>query len=609
MSSEYAIKPLSFAKTMQQSQLRRLSDESTVVPLDDHLSRCASFSELSNASLVSMSMRDLQKNARAIHLLPKPQAVVARGTMDPYFTLNQSSSSLEHWSSVMNMSNASLLDKSLRFGDLDCEDNESKQKKELQPGAHTNTATLLDMSVASSLLEKSLTFSDYYGDNNQGVDGEEGRQVVSSSAAKVPTEELLLPDDSDSESLEDSVQSPAMQEKEQKQKESLNESHRDTVPMLVAKDDEIVECAEDRRRAQFATHKSMSVARMEMTVDTVIKAHERPEFTEMKKRRLSFGYVMQQGYDKAIPACAVVQGWVDRIDEWDPNPTKGDKINSKPTKIKSILKKMKKRLSFGSGRRGSFFGNKKVQANAPKQPGRRGSFQRGLWTVAVRRGSFWGSDTNGDNCHGNCKNNNNIPKSATEISEQGKAPIGRLFGPGGRRFSSGGSTECANSPPQKPDRRLSQAGIEIKNKARRGSFLGRVARRFSNGGSRFVSSSVDAPLSPPLRRRRSWLIGGNDTKEQTDAESAGGDKTIGTKACPDSTPKKPQRNCSLDHCDPTISSPEGVCCTDDASRCGTQPSKSTSVSNTDSPSVNGTEVSSDGDDNVFEFKGRVTCVL
>lgn len=257
------------------------------------------------------------------------------------------------------------------------------------------------------------------------------------------------------------------------------------------------------RRAHFASYRPMSVATLEMAIDTVIRADEPPLYMNRagKQRRLSFGYVLHQGFDKTQPACEILEGCLDRMDEWlgneehiekdgeegqstntgmralgsTPKPIKNSTATSKPKMLKSILKKVKRRLSGMSGRRGSFFGNKSVQKNAPKVPNRRGSFQRGSWMPAPgrrgsmgRRGSFLGSSSKG--------------------KENG--------------------SESSSIAPRKPTRRRSNHGPDEEGPGfrRRGSFLSGL---WGGNGGGVAGNTETVTNSSPNKptRRRSWLHG------------------------------------------------------------------------------------------------------
>ena len=246
------------------------------------------------------------------------------------------------------------------------------------------------------------------------------------------------------------------------------------------------------RRDNFLNYRPMSVARFEMAIDTIIRADEPPSQISMggKQRRLSFGYVLHQGFDKTQPACEIVEGCLDRMDEWytKDKDGKGEKgassdastashrstakipaATTKPRLLKSILKKVKRRLSGIAEKRGSFFGNKAVQKDAPKAPNRRGSFQPMSWMPSqVRRGSIFGSSS---------------------------------------------SSDGGDKSPSRPSRRRSGLG-SAENDAeprRRGSFLSGL---WSGGGGGFDANAANPNVSSPAKptRRRSWLNGnGNNT--------------------------------------------------------------------------------------------------
>jgi len=212
----------------------------------------------------------------------------------------------------------------------------------------------------------------------------------------------------------------------------------------------------------------------------MIKAHEGP-MSKSKDRRMSFGYVLRQNFDKTAPAAATLKGCLDRLDEWDPKPFVQEKVPSKPSKIKSILKKIQKRLSIsGGGRSGSFLGAKHVQANLPAEPQRRESFQKASWILPIvpLRDTVHGSPRKPSRRQ---SQNDSSPVPSAERRGSFFSIINRRFSNGGRRFSSNGGV---NVPPQKTSRRTSQDGVE-----RRGSFISSViANRYSNVGRRFSSN-------------------------------------------------------------------------------------------------------------------------
>ena len=418
----------------------------------------------------------------------------------------------------LNNSTTSLLNKSLAYIDTKALTN-------------MNDVSQLHMSTGSI----SLTYSDYYSEDNETNEIEAAVPLPEPAMPPLLEEMLEASDDERDEAEEDlminCVRGCA----------SLLQTHKkeSSQRMLVK-----------GRRAQFANCKAMSVGRMEMTIDTVIKAHETP-LIEKANRRLSFAYVMNQSFDETLPACAVAQGWVDRIEEWDPNPSRGDsaKSKSKPTKLKSILKTMKKRLSFGggnnNGRDQRGIDSDSGHDSAPKRPGRRGSFQRALWTLPIRRSSFMGNDVTEDNTSDTAGG----IEDARATQPASPKRRGSFFG---RRFSNGGGN--GESPPQKPGRRASQNAGQVE---RRGSFLG-LGRRFSNNGDKSVG-----PPSPPPRRRSSLLsrcdssapvlpgrkasfLGSNhDSIISTDCESSGitsGEKEIGvTKNVDENQEPRPRR--------------------------------------------------------------------
>lgn len=247
------------------------------------------------------------------------------------------------------------------------------------------------------------------------------------------------------------------------------------------------------RRDDFSNFRPMSVARLEMAIDTVIRADEPPLYMANggKQRRLSFGYVLHQGFDKTQPACEILEGCLDRMDEWykDKNAegeqgvsseastasrrstAKLPAATSKPKLLKSILKKVKRRLSGIAEKRGSFFGNKGVQKDAPKAPNRRGSFQPMSWMPSpVRRGSFFGSSP---------------------------------------------SNDSGDKSPSRPSRRISGlgSGENDTDTRRRGSFLSGL---WGGGGGGFEANAENPNVSSPAKptRRRSWLNGnGNNSND------------------------------------------------------------------------------------------------
>jgi hypothetical protein len=439
--------------------------------------------------------------------------------------LHESSlSSLDKNSSIslLDKSLTSLFDKSLTFHDYYNEQGE----EEKSPNAGLPTPELNTSNGGSSILDKSYTFSDYYGDKEP-----EGKRVF---------EPLVTPLSEEMVSDLLRVSEHSRQQNEGEGEDDDDEENnlmincvRGHTPPNKAVPDQIHPSSSfsvPKYRAHFANNKSISVGRMEMTIDTVIKAHEKP-YAKEATRRLSFGYVLHQNFDKTTPACAIAQGWVDRMEEWDPNPTKGDKVKeSKPTRLKSILKTMKKRLSFGKGdsgsgngaygageragrgaRRRSFLGTRDVQATAPKMPGRRGSFARGLWIVPVRRRSFLGN-TRDETSQTDSSREDASPESSMS-NKSGRKTIskrrGSFFGRACRRLSNGGrfsdgdgQSKGLASPPQKPHRRCSQDGSQVQ---RRGSFLGIDRRRFSSGGDK-----SNNPLKLPPRRGSSTVVASLD---------------------------------------------------------------------------------------------------
>lgn len=444
-----------------------------------------------------------------------------------------------------------LLEKSLTFED-------AAMSPEQLPIA---SRSLWDMSVNSSQFDKSLTFSDYYGDEQdqqshntpkarQGLqhqnlgslqefpsshgyekDFESGELLLEMSTGTLSTDagasfEEELSDGTVEQNapipprLPSQSSAPAPQKFPSRVASPVLGNETPQGPLPVSK------------RARFAAIKPMSVARMELTMDTVIKAHEGPNSFSQKNRRMSFGYVLRQEFEKAAPACVIVQGCLERMDEWDPKPFAEGTVSSKPSKIKSILKKIKKRLSITGGRRRSFLGTKEVQANSPKKPGRRGSFQKASWTIpqrdcsshsqncSKRRGSLLG------NMARRFSNDGSAPWSPTkptrQTSQDAAQRKGSFLGNIARRFSNGGNASCTNTPPRKPGRRSSQNGVE-----RRGSFLG-MRRRLSTGGRWFSNGdSTECIRSMPKMpgRRCSQNVFVSITHRLSNCHSSVDDKT------------------------------------------------------------------------------------
>eukprot|EP00977_Amphora_coffeiformis_P015006 scaffold4286_cov92-Amphora_coffeaeformis.AAC.6 len=482
-------------------------------------------------------------------------------------------------------------DSSLQHETLFFEDNGGGTPQHPLPAA---ASSLWNMSVNSDLFEKSLTFSDYYSDedcqqqyhhnalrkaqlssskltfsrrrsssrsSSSGSGSGSGSCYSSASVVTfheeengeenyppseviplalyghMPAKEEDLMDNakgvSEVNHKEDEYEQQEPQIKQNKTQMDTLAPERDSKPIhcpripfsLQHSNDSLKRSPTKTKRAYFANYKPMSVARMELTMDTVIKAHEGPMTDSSKSRRMSFGYVLRQNFDKAAPAAAIVKGCLERLDEWDPKPYLQEKVPSKPSKIKSILKKIQKRLSLtGGGRRGSFFGNKHVQANFPKNPGRRGSFQKASWVLPIVPLP--------DTVHGSPR------KPSRRQSQDGSSVakrrgslldgIARRFSNGGRRFSSHGGNDD-NLPPHKPSRRCSQDGAQ-----RRGSFLGGIAQRFSSGGRRFsnngderadVSSSKNAVMPPQKPGRRCSQDGVG--RDEQHPKSSGGSSLVG----------------------------------------------------------------------------------
>lgn len=319
------------------------------------------------------------------------------------------------------------------------------------------------------------------------------------------------------------------------------------------------------RRAKFLNYRPMSVARFEMAIDTIIRADEPPSHMSMggKQRRLSFGYVLHQGFDKTQPACEIVEGCLDRMGEWYNKDMdgKGEKsgssdasttsrrstammpaATSKPRLLKSILKKVKRRLSGIAEKRGSFFGNKAVQKDAPKAPNRRGSFQPMSWMPSpVRRGSFVGSSSSAD---GGDKRPSRPSRrrSGLGYAEKDVEPRRRgsilsgLWGGGGGGFEANAKNPNVSSP-AKPTRRRSWLNGNGNNTddskfflparpVRKGSFAGASHAPMSPSqtetevvqASYKAASLLEAPLSPKKARRRTSWFGSNSSKHENESD-------------------------------------------------------------------------------------------
>lgn len=309
---------------------------------------------------------------------------------------------------------------------------------------------------------------------------------------------------------------------------------------------------------------------METVMDTVIRA----ENSLKKDRRLSFGFAFTQQYDKARPACVIAEGCLTRMNQWDPNPNKGESTNSKPKKLKSILKKIGSTFTprFPM-RRGSFFGNKDVQTSAPQRPGRRGSFYNedtqqqvkgGTAAPArpARRGSFLGFSNGG--------------KTSDQLSPAPKKP--------GRRSSFlGGKTDrVSQSDVSKPQRRLSFLGFSSSKQTsalgkveRRRSFLGypdRCANEPGNDMDQLIPSTSTRPqrrlsflgsnhrrseAKRGTRRRASFLGLSFESKESQErtaqTPSSEGNKEV------DCVPQKASPCLRVEASDPPQSPPPGLC--------------------------------------------------
>lgn len=297
----------------------------------------------------------------------------------------------------------------------------------------------------------------------------------------------------------------------------------------------------------------MSVARLETALDTLVKASAKEDDYQMLNNGscLRFGFVLHQDFDKAAPACQIIEGCLERMDEWCNNANEplndGDtlvvktkpKKNRQPKVLKSILKKVKRRLSGisekneqarivasnGGRRRGSFFGNQQVQSSAPKCPGRRGSMEPELTDFALvspprRRGSFWGSSVGASGT--SITTASTDMNSSSSHSQTPQAPRRRgsfLSGWGSSNISNNYVAAQKSQPvqaPARPQRRLSWlggSGLQAQAQDPIQAPSARLGRRRSFLGGNYKSNNDDnaaakAEAQSKPRRRLSFLGGG-----------------------------------------------------------------------------------------------------